>query len=171
MMIHEITRSAGKRKKPKPRVGRGQGTGSGKTSGRGTKGAASRSGWKRRFGYEGGQVPLIRRIPKRGFSNAPFREHYHIVNVKELEARCAAGDTVTVETLAGAGVVRDGKLPLKVLGEGDLTKKLTVTAAKFSASAKAKIEAAGGSAIVVTKVKWKRARKPKAKDAVKLPDR
>ncbi len=165
MMIHEITRSAARRKKSKPRVGRGQGTGSGKTAGRGTKGAASRSGWSRRYGYEGGQVPLIRRIPKRGFSNVQFAERYHVVNVKELEARFADGEQVTVETLAKAGVVRDGKLPLKVLGEGDLTRKLTVTAAKFSASARAKIEAAGGSAVVVTKTTWKRARTPKPASA------
>src|SRR5262249_34752009 len=94
--------------------------------------------------------------PKRGFSNSGFRKEYHIVNVKALEAAAGVGDEVTVETLAAAGVIRDSRLPLKVLGEGDLTKKLNVTAAKFSASAKAKIEKAGGTATQLPDVKWGR---------------
>ena len=155
MMIHEITKGVGKYKARK-RVGRGPGSGHGKTSGRGHKGAASRSGWRRRLGYEGGQMSLLRRMPKRGFSNAQFRHLYHVLNVKQLEVRCADGTEVTAQTLAEAGVIRDTKLPLKVLGDGALTKKLIVTAARFSAQAKAKIEAAGGTVNVVSKVKWSR---------------
>ncbi|MCH8165409.1 MAG: 50S ribosomal protein L15 [Planctomycetes bacterium] len=158
MMIHEITIKVGKYK-VRRRVGRGHGSGRGKTSGRGHKGAASRSGWKRRAGYEGGQMPIIRRMPKRGFTNAPFRRLYHVVNVKTLQARCVEGAEVTAATLADAGVIRDAKLPLKILGEGELTKKLTVTAAKFSASAKAKIEAVGGAVTAVPRIKWTRPRR------------
>ena len=158
MMIHEITIKVGKYK-IRRRVGRGHGSGHGKTSGRGHKGAASRSGWKRRAGYEGGQMPIIRRMPKRGFTNAPFRRLYHVVNVKTLQARCVEGAEVTVATLADAGVIRDAKLPLKILGEGELTKKLNVTAAKFSASAQAKIEAVGGAVTAVPRIKWTRSRR------------
>jgi large subunit ribosomal protein L15 len=158
-MIHEITRSVGKHRARK-RVGRGDSSGKGKTSGRGHKGAASRSGWTRRPGYEGGQMPLIRRMPKRGFSNVQFRTVYHVVNVRHLEAHCDDGTAVTPQTLVQAGVIRDVKLPLKVLGDGDLTKKLDVTAARFSAAAKQKIEAAGGTATVEAgrKKTWKRTR-------------
>ncbi len=155
MMIHEITRSVG-RHKPRKRIGRGEGSGHGKTSGRGHKGAASRAGWKRRPGYEGGQMPLIRRMPKRGFSNVNFARLFHVVNIRHLEARCAEGAEVTAQTLAKAGLIRDTSLPLKILGDGELTKKLTVTAAKFSASAKAKSESAGGTANEVFKKKWSR---------------
>ncbi len=102
-------------------------------------------------------MSFVRRMPKRGFTNAPFRTHYHIVNVQELEARCEDGADVTVETLAAIGLVRDANRPLKVLGHGELTKKLTITAAKFSTSAKAKIEGAGGTVIEKVKVTWKRA--------------
>jgi large subunit ribosomal protein L15 len=162
MMIHDITAKVGAGRKRK-RVGRGEGSGIGGTSGRGHKGAASRSGWSRRPSYEGGSVPLVRRIPKRGFKNALFRSTFHIVNVKALEAACADGAEVSVESLAGAGIVRDTSLPLKVLGEGELTKKLTVTAAKFSVSARSKIEKAGGSVIEVRPRVWTRPKKAKAK--------
>jgi large subunit ribosomal protein L15 len=155
-MIHEITEKVG-RKPARKRIGRGQGSGTGKTAGRGHKGAGSRAGYSRRPGFEGGQMPMFRRIPKRGFSNADFRNLYHIVNLKTLEGRMDDGATVTAETLAEARIIRDASLPLKVLGEGDLTKKLNVTAAKFSASAREKIEKAGGSVNVVAKVKWTRA--------------
>ena len=155
MMIHEITEKVGSHKRRK-RVGRGHATGHGKTSGRGHKGAASRSGWKRRPGYEGGQMPFIRRMPKRGFTNAPFRNLYHIVNVRALEAILYDDAEVSAKSLAAAGVIRDIKLPLKVLGQGELTHKLHVTAAKFSASARAKIEAAGGTVTVVRSTKWSR---------------
>ncbi len=148
-MIHEITAQVGKHRSRK-RIGRGPGSGTGKTAGRGHKGSGSRAG----FGgsihplYEGGQTPYFRRIPKRGFTNALFRKVYNVVNVKVLEARFEAGDEVNVETLAAKGLISHShaKNPLKILGEGELTKKLTVTAAKFSASAKQKIEAAGGEA-------------------------
>ncbi len=159
MMIHEITGTVG-RHKPRKRVGRGEGSGQGKTSGRGHKGAASRSGWKQRAGYEGGQMPLFRRMPKRGFTNTQFKNRYHVVNIKTLESHVADGAEVTAETLAAAGVIRDTHLPLKVLGEGELTRKLSVTAAKFSASARAKIEAVGGTAHEVTRKKWTRPQRP-----------
>jgi large subunit ribosomal protein L15 len=155
MMIHEITEKVGKYKARK-RVGRGHGSGSGKTAGRGHKGAKSRAGFSRRPYFEGGQMSFVRRLPKRGFSNVNFRTLYHIVNLKTLEARMDDGAEITAEVLAGAGVIRDTTLPLKVLGEGDLTKKFTVTAAKFSEAAKKKIEAAGGTVNEVPKVKWTR---------------
>jgi large subunit ribosomal protein L15 len=155
MMIHEITEKVG-RYKPVKRLGRGEGSGSGGPSGRGHKGAKSRSGWKLRPHYEGGQIPLVKRLPKRGFSNVQFADVFAIVNVRTLQLKFDNGEDVNAQTLAKAGVIRDASLPLKVLGEGDLTKKLNVTAAKFSASAKSKIEAAGGSANVVTRTKWTR---------------
>ena len=154
MMIHEITEKVGKHRLRK-RIGRGHGSGHGKTSGRGHKGAASRSGWTRRPGFEGGQMPLVRRMPKRGFTNVQFRTLYAIVNVQTLEERCKKGEKVDAASLFEAGIIRD-KLPLKVLGHGELTKKLDITAAKFSASAKEKIEAAGGSVTEVIKRKWRR---------------
>ena len=157
MMIHEITEKVGKHRLRK-RIGRGHGSGHGKTSGRGHKGAASRSGWTRRPGFEGGQMPLVRRMPKRGFTNVQFRTLYAIVNVQTLEERCKKGEKVDAASLFEAGIIRD-KLPLKVLGHGELTKKLDITAAKFSASAKEKIQAAGGSITEVVKKKWRRAPK------------
>jgi large subunit ribosomal protein L15 len=161
MMIHDITGKVARRPRRK-RVGRGEGSGLGKTSGRGHKGAKSRSGWKSKPGYEGGQMPFFRRLPKRGFSNVQFEQRYAVVNLKSLEERCESGTEVTLESLAKLGVVRDTKTPLKVLGEGDLTKKLRVTAAKFSAAAKRKIEAAGGTATEIAPSGWKRTEgKPK----------
>lgn len=160
MMIHEVTEQVGKHKERK-RIGRGRGSGTGKTAGRGHKGAGSRAGYRHRFGYEGGQMPLTRRLPKRGFSNAQFRNEYHVVNVKLLESRCDDGAEVDVQMLAEAGVVRDASRPLKVLGEGELTKKLSVTAAKFSAAARSKIEAAGGSVSEQRPTKWRRDRTKK----------
>jgi len=156
MMIHEITEQVGAKRRRK-RVGRGEASGLGKTSGRGHKGAGSRSGWSYRANYEGGQIPFARRIPKRGFNNVNFATHFHVVNLKVLEARCESGATVDVETLAKLGIVRDASRPLKVLGEGELSKKLTVVATKFSASAKSKIEAAGGTADERPIVTWTRA--------------
>ncbi len=161
MMIHEITGKVGKYKARK-RIGRGHGSGHGKTSGRGHKGAASRAGWKRRPGYEGGQMPLIRRMPKRGFSNAPFRRLFHVVNIRQLETRFEDGAVVTPDLLAETGLIRDTSLPLKVLGDGTLSRKLNVTAAKFSAAAKTKIEDVGGTTTIVAKKKWRRAPKAKA---------
>jgi large subunit ribosomal protein L15 len=161
MMIHDITAKVGKHSARK-RIGRGHGSGSGKTSGRGHKGARSRAGYSRRASFEGGQMTWARRIPKRGFTNAAFRKEYHVVNLHVLEARVEDGADVTVEVLAHLGIVRDADKPLKVLGEGELTKKFNVTAAKLSKSAASKIEAAGGTITEVPLKKWMRTRKKKA---------
>lgn len=145
MMIHEITEKVG-RYKSRKRIGRGEGSGQGGTAGRGHKGARSRAGFSRRASYEGGQLPWFQRYPKRGFSNADFRKNYHVVNLKVLEERFDSGTTIDVALLAANRVVRDTNLPLKVLGVGDLTKKFSITAAKFSVTARKKIEEAGGTA-------------------------
>ena len=156
MMIHEITEKVGKYKARK-RIGRGRGSGVGKTSGRGHKGAGSRSGYARRPGFEGGQMQYFRRIPKRGFSNADFKTVYSIVNVASLQERFAKGDTVDVAALVEKGLVRNFKNPIKILGQGDLSIALTVTADKVSSSAQKKIEDAGGSVTIIEKKKWMRA--------------
>jgi large subunit ribosomal protein L15 len=129
------------------RVGRGVGSGSGKTSGRGHKGAKARSGWSQRVGWEGGQMPLYRRIPKRGFNNKNFKKVYTIVNV-DLLNHFEDGTTVDLAAVLHAGLVskEKGSEALKVLGNGELTRKLTVRAGKFSAMAREKIEKAGGVA-------------------------
>jgi large subunit ribosomal protein L15 len=147
MELHDLHPARGA-KKTRKRVGRGPGSGTGKTAGRGHKGQKSRSGYSRRYGFEGGQMPLVRRIPKRGFYNI-FRVEFQVVNLRDLERVFADGDTVSVETLVENGLVRGGKRLVKVLGDGELKKKLTVQAHKFSASAKAGIEKAGGSCEVV----------------------
>src|SRR6478736_1395298 len=126
----------------KKRVGRGQGSGNGKTAGRGHKGAQSRSGYHFKRGFEGGQMPLHRRVPKRGFHN-PFRVEYEVVNLDTLEQRFAAGAVVTREMLIDARLVT-GNFPIKVLGRGEVSKALTVHANKFSGKAAEKIAAAGG---------------------------
>ncbi len=144
MMIHEITDKVG-RYKSRKRIGRGQGSGTGKTSGRGHKGAGSRSGYSRKAAYEGGQVPFYTRFPKRGFSNVAFRTEYAVVNIAALDARFEDGAEVNADMLVKVGLVRDGKMPIKVLGTGETKKKFTVTAAKFSATAKEKLEKAGGT--------------------------
>ena len=150
MMIHEITPKAGRHKRRK-RVGRGIGSGHGKTCGRGHKGAGSRSGatGSIRASREGGQMPFFRRIPKRGFSNARFRITFSIVNIKALDARFDDGADVNPQTLAKVGLIRDTRLPVKILGEGKITKKLAVTAAAFSKAAAEKINKAGGTAVTV----------------------
>ena len=164
MMIHEITEKTG-RYKARKRVGRGRSSGQGKTSGRGHKGAGSRAGYSRRAYFEGGQMPFTRRIPKRGFSNHAFRNEFHIVNVKVLEERFEDGADIDVKVLADARIVRDTKLPLKVLAEGELTKKFNVTAAKFSAAARTKIEGAGGTVTEIVREKWTRQAAAAAKAA------
>lgn len=169
MMIHEITEKVG-RHKARKRIGRGHGSGHGKTSGRGHKGAGSRAGYTRRAYFEGGQMSFVRRIPKRGFSNAAFRRHYHIVNLKMLEERFEDGADVTAEVLASAGLIRDTKLPLKVLGDGEISHKLTITAHKFSASARQKLEAAGCTINEIQKQKWTRQAAASAKAAKKSAD-
>ena len=132
-------------KHPKKRIGRGQGSGNGKTAGRGHKGAKSRSGFKFKRGFEGGQMPLHRRVPKRGFHN-PFRVAYEVVNLDSLEARFDAGTVITPELLRERGMVPAGKAPVKILARGDIVKALTVRAHKFSGKAAEKIAAAGGTA-------------------------
>ena len=129
----------------KKRVGRGQGSGNGKTAGRGHKGAQSRSGYSYKRGFEGGQMPLHRRVPKRGFHN-PFRVEYDVVNLDTLSGRFEAGAVVTPESLRDAGLVSGGDRPVKVLGRGEMDKALTVRVHKFSGKAAEKIAAAGGQA-------------------------
>jgi large subunit ribosomal protein L15 len=133
-------------KKNKKRVGRGPGSGSGKTSSRGHKGAQSRSGYSYKRGFEGGQMPLHRRVPKRGFNNTAFRIEYAVVNLDQLESVFDAGATVDAETLRAAGLVRGKQSRIKVLGRGEVTKALTVHAHKFSGKAAEKLAAAGGKA-------------------------
>ena len=135
-------------KHPKKRVGRGPGSGHGKTATRGTKGAQSRSGFRFKRGFEGGQTPLHRRVPKRGFHNL-FRVEYAVVNLDTLAAVFDAGSSVTPEVLRERGLVREKTAKVKVLGRGDIAKALTVRAHKFSGSAAKKIEAAGGAAHVI----------------------
>lgn len=138
MKLHDLSPAPGSRK-PRKRVGRGPGSGNGKTAGKGHKGQKSRAGYSRRPGFEGGQMPLVRRVPKRGFKN-PFRKEYTVINVVEL---ASFEGSVGPEQLLNAGKIRPG-YPLKVLGDGELSTALTVQAHKFSASARQKIEAAGG---------------------------
>ncbi|HET9267078.1 MAG TPA: 50S ribosomal protein L15 [Vicinamibacterales bacterium] len=135
-------------KHAKRRVGRGPGSGHGKTASRGSKGAKSRSGFRFKRGFEGGQMPLHRRVPKRGFHN-PFRVEYAVVNLDTLAEVFEAGSSVTPDLLRERGLVRKAKSKIKVLGRGDITKKLTVQAHKFSGKAAEKIAAAGGSAEVL----------------------
>jgi large subunit ribosomal protein L15 len=132
-------------KHAKKRIGRGQGSGQGKTAGRGHKGAKSRSGFKFKRGFEGGQMPLHRRVPKRGFHN-PFRVEYEVVNLDLLAAKFDAGTVVTPELLRERGLVPGGGAPIKILARGDIGKALTVRAHKFSGKASEKLKAAGGTA-------------------------
>jgi large subunit ribosomal protein L15 len=131
----------------KKRIGRGQGSGQGTQAGRGHKGAKSRSGFKHKRGFEGGQMPLHRRVPKRGFHN-PFRQEFEVVNLDTLSDRFEAGVEVTPELLRERGIV-GRSLPVKVLARGDISKALTVRAHKFSGKAAEKIAAAGGKAEVL----------------------
>ena len=135
-------------KHSKKRIGRGQGSGQGTQAGRGHKGAQSRSGWSKKRGFEGGQMPLHRRIPKRGFHN-PFRVEYAVVNLDLLEERFDAGTVVTPELLRERRIVRTRQL-VKVLARGDIAKQLTVRAHKFSDKAAERIAAAGGAAEVIS---------------------
>jgi large subunit ribosomal protein L15 len=134
--------------RPRKRVGRGPGSGHGKTAGRGSKGQKSRSGYRHQRGFEGGQMPLHRRVPKRGFTNI-FRTEYDVVNLSALN-RFDAGESVTPEKLAERRLAY-GRRPVKILGDGELKKALTVSAHKFSASAKSRIEAAGGTCEVLSR--------------------
>jgi large subunit ribosomal protein L15 len=138
MKLHELSPAKGS-KHAKKRVGRGPGSGIGKTSGRGEKGQKSRTGYSGRPGFEGGQMPLVRRVPKRGFTNI-WKTEYAVVNLSQL---AELEGEVTPEVLVERGLVRSGK-KVKVLGDGEIGKALTVVASKFSKSAREKIEAAGG---------------------------
>ena len=147
MKLHELSPAEGSVKEGF-RKGRGAGSGNGKTAGKGHKGQNARSGGGVRPGFEGGQLPLYRKLPKRGFNNARFGNAYAVVNVKSLN-KFNDGDVVDAAALLSAGIINNIFDGVKVLGEGELTKKLTVKAAVFSASAKEKIEAVGGKTEVV----------------------
>ena len=146
MKLHEISPAAGSTTAPK-RLGRGVGSGLGKTSGKGHKGSKARSGGGKAQGFEGGQMKLVRRIPKRGFTNI-YAKEYATINLSALEA-LEDGAVVDAQALKNAGIVKNAKDGIKVLGNGELTKKLTVKAAKFSKSAAEKIEGNGGKAEVI----------------------
>jgi large subunit ribosomal protein L15 len=147
MLSHEITSLVGGRKARK-RIGRGIGSGHGKTSGKGHKGSRSRAGASFKPLYEGGQMPLFRRLPKRGFNNFNFQTRYEVINVSQLE-RFDEGADVGIEQLSNAGLINGLKNKVKILGDGELTKKLQVTAHKFSKAAEQKIMASGGTANVI----------------------
>jgi large subunit ribosomal protein L15 len=147
MKLHELKNVPGAIHRKK-RVGCGEGGGHGKTSGRGGKGQTARSGSSIRPGFEGGQMPLYRKLPHRGFNSANYRVEYPVINVGDLAALDASVSVVNAEVLAAAGLIRGGSPTVKILGTGEITRAFTVTAAKFSESAKAKIEAAGGQTIL-----------------------
>lgn len=142
MRLHELQNTF--KRKPRKRVGRGDGSGNGRTAGRGDKGQGARAGSNTRLQFEGGQIPLFRRLPKRGFKN-PNHIEYTVVNVSYLENTFQAGDQVTKDVLKERGLLSKADAPVKILGDGELTKSLNVTADKFSGSARAKIVAAGGT--------------------------
>lgn len=144
MKLHELKPTEGSRHRRR-RVGRGESSGLGKTSGKGHKGQKARSGASIRPTFEGGQMPLARRLPKKGFNNAQFKTNFAIVNVSSLEAKFSDGDEVTEASLREKGLVKGICDAVKVLGNGDLSKKFSVSVDKVSASAREKIEKAGGS--------------------------
>jgi len=153
--LHSLRPAEGSRR-PRKRIGRGEGSGTGKTSGRGQKGAGARSGAKTRPNFEGGQMPIHMRMRKlrgphmkKSMPFEPFRTHTQAVNLRDLERRFDAGAEVTPQSLAQAGLAKRKGIPVKVLAKGDLSKALTVHAHAFSASARARIEAAGGTCVVV----------------------
>jgi len=160
--LSRLTPPKGGGVKEKKRVGRGQASGTGKTAGRGGKGQKARTGNMNFIGFEGGQMPIQRRIPKRGFTN-PFRVEYAIVNVGELE-RIDPKEPVTLESLLASGSVKDGRDGLKILGDGDLTKAITVRAHKVSAQAREKIEKAGGKIELITATPRKTPQQRKAEE-------
>jgi large subunit ribosomal protein L15 len=144
--VHE----GAQKRRLKKRVGRGIGSGQGKTAGRGAKGQFASAGARLPgITFVGGQTPLFRRVPKRGFSNGTFAKHFNVVNVGDIDALYAEGEEVTPETLKAKGLAKKGADGVRILGEGELTKKLTFRAHHFSKSALAKIEAKGGSATVI----------------------
>ncbi|MEZ5949038.1 MAG: 50S ribosomal protein L15 [Planctomycetaceae bacterium] len=143
MIIDDVHRGITKRRKRK-RIGRGLGSGHGKTSGRGHKGDGSRAGFHSRRGYEGGQTPIFMRVAKRGFNNRAFADKIVIVNIRDLEAQFADGDVITPDTLRSKGLIHGQFDGVKLLGDGETTKKFTVQVHRFSASAEEKIVNAGG---------------------------
>ena len=147
MNLHDLSPAEGS-KKARKRIGRGPASGQGKTAGKGHKGQKARSGGGVRPGFEGGQMPLQRRVPKRGFNNI-FRTEYATVNVSDLEARFEDGAVVDVDAIVASGLLKKTLDGVKILGNGEISKKLDVKANAFSESAKAKIEAAGGKAEVI----------------------
>lgn len=147
MKLHRLSPAPGSAK-PNYRKGRGPGSGNGKTAGRGHKGQNARSGGGVRPGFEGGQLPIYRKLPKRGFTNR-FSKEYAIVNLEKLENFFEDGETIDKTILLNLGIIRNEKDGLKILGKGEISKKITVKASVFSKSAKEKIEAAGGSTEVV----------------------
>ena len=146
MKMHELAPALGSKKEAK-RIGRGHGSGNGKTAGKGHKGQKARAGYSQRFGFEGGQMPLQRRVPKRGFNNI-FAEEWVAINVSALEV-FEDGSVVDASALASKGIIKKANLPVKVLGNGKLTKKLEVKLNAYSASAAEKIANAGGKAEVI----------------------
>jgi large subunit ribosomal protein L15 len=142
--MEQLKAPKGAHKKKRP-VGRGVGSGHGRSSGRGHDGQNSRSGGGVRLGFEGGQMPLFRRIATRGFSNYPFKKEYAVINLKIVDTRFEDGDTVNVESLRAKGLLKKKNAIVKILGDGEITKKLTFAVHKVSASAQKKIEAAGGT--------------------------
>ena len=147
MKLHEMSYTEGARRERK-RIGRGHGSGHGKTSGKGQKGQNARSGGGVRLGFEGGQTPIMRRLPKRGFTNAKFKVEYAVINLDDLN-RFEDGTVVTPALLKEVGLIKNQLDGIKVLGTGELTKKLTIQANKFSASALVKIEKSGSKAEVI----------------------
>ena len=148
MNIHDLSPAPGSRKKAK-RLGQGIASGTGKTAGKGHKGHKARTGGGVRPGFEGGQMPLARRVPKRGFNNARFAREYQIVNVSSLNDKFEAGREVTAHDLLNAGLIRSASLPVKILAKGELAKALTLKVDAVSDGARAKIEAAGGKVEVI----------------------
>lgn len=144
MKLHDLKPAPGSKHRRR-RVGRGESSGLGRTSGKGNKGQKARAGASIRPGFEGGQMPLARRLPKKGFSNDQFKDQYAVVNVSSLEAKFSDGDEVNEESLRSAGLVKGRWDGIKILGNGELTHKLSVSADKISATAREKIEKAGGS--------------------------
>ncbi|MEN8222537.1 MAG: 50S ribosomal protein L15 [Acidobacteriota bacterium] len=146
MSLADLKPAKGSTKKRK-RIGRGPGSGFGKTAGRGMNGQKSRSGYSRKRGFEGGQMPLVRRIPKRGFTNI-FKVTYNVVNVGDLDK--SGMDELNIEVLLEKNIIRDKRLKLKILGDGELNRKIKVTAHKFSKTAVEKIEKSGGEVVILT---------------------
>jgi large subunit ribosomal protein L15 len=147
MNLDQVMRNAVRRKKRK-RIGRGPGSGHGKTSGKGQKGQKSRSGYSRRYAFEGGQMPIARRVPKKGFNNK-WRVEYEVINLDQIDARFEDGSTVSPATIREAGLLKSTSARIKILGRGELTKKVTVEAHRFSATARSRIEASGGKVVEV----------------------